>query len=229
MLNIFEWTANHTKEWDLVNRALSEQPVLAIFDPNRDTKLSSDASQDGIGSALLQRHGDGWKPVAYASQVLTSVQKRYSQIEKEAMAVVYGCEKFHHFVYGHKLLLETDHRPLIGISQKAIGDMPSRSQRFFLRLLKYDFTLQVVPAKSLLLADMLSRAPVSLPRNDDAAQDVEVHVVSSISALVSEATWRNLIQGTSEDGYLKKCHRMSSDQQTRCRPAKAVCSGAVDI
>lgn len=178
-----------------------------------------------MGSALLQRRGDVWRPVAYASQVLTNVQKRYSQIEKEAMAVVYGCEKVHHFLYGRKVLLETDHRPLIGISQKTIGYMPPRVQRFFLRLFKYDFTLQFVPGKRLLLADMLSRAPVGMPRKYGAEEHVEDHAVSSISALVSEATVRSLIKGTSEDGYLKD---VIECLQTGDRPAKAFCSRAVD-
>lgn len=150
--------------------------------------MNSDAPQDGICSALVQRHDDVWKSVAYASQVLTNVQKPYFQIGKEAMAVIHGYEKFHHFVYGHKVLLEMDHRPLKGISQKATGDMLPRLQRFFLCLLKYDFALQFAPGKCLLLADMLSRAPFGMPQKDDAEQHVEVHAVSSISALVSETT-----------------------------------------
>ncbi|MDD9361443.1 MAG: ribonuclease H family protein, partial [Anaplasma sp.] len=184
---MFEWSENHAKEWNQICKCLSMQPVLAIFDPRRDTKVTSDASQNGIGSALLQRYGESWKPVAYASRVLTDAQKRYAQIEKEAMAVVCGCEKFHHFVYGRKVILETDHRPLIAISQKAIGDMPPRLQRFFLRLLKYDFQLQFIPGKQLVLADMLSRTPVSSPHTNEANEDVEVHEVRVASSLVSEA------------------------------------------
>lgn len=106
---VFEWTENHASEWEQLCKCLSGQPLLAIFDPKRDTKITSDSAQNGVGSALLQRYGDSWKPVAYASRVLTEAQKRYSQIEKEAMAVVVGCEKFHHFAYGRHVVLETIH------------------------------------------------------------------------------------------------------------------------
>ncbi|XP_049275515.1 uncharacterized protein LOC119372299 isoform X3 [Rhipicephalus sanguineus] len=123
---VFEWTDNHAKEWKELCDYLSTQPVLAVFDPAKATKVSCDASRDGIGAALLQCHNDTWKPVAYASRALTETQQRYSQIEKEAMAVVFGCERFNHFVYGRQFIAETDHRPLIAISQKAIGDMPPR-------------------------------------------------------------------------------------------------------
>lgn len=178
------------------------QPVLVIFDPRRDTKITSDASQNGIGSALTQRHGESWKPVAYAWRVLSETQERYSQIDKEAMAGVFGCERFHHFVYGRHVILETDHRPLIAISHKAIGEMPPRLQRFFLRLLKYDFRLQFIPGKRLVLADMLSRAPVSRPDTED-NDDVEVHAVQVLASLVSEATQARLSQETNNDCYLK--------------------------
>lgn len=63
---------------------------------------------------------------------------RYAQIEKEALVFVFACEKFHQFVYGRRILVETDHRPLISIAQKSVKDMPPRLQRFFIRLLKYD-------------------------------------------------------------------------------------------
>lgn len=143
----FDWSENHAKEWDELCQCLSIQPVLAIFDPRGATKIASDASQNGIGSALLQRYGETWKPVTYASRVLTDTQKRYSQIEKEAMAIVFGYKKFHQFAYRRKVILETDHHPLIAISQKAIGEMPPRRQCFFLRLLKYGFQVQCILGK----------------------------------------------------------------------------------
>lgn len=130
----FEWTENHAREWAVICEHLSKPPLLAIFDASRETKISADASKCGLGAALLQRDGDAWRPVAYASRAMSAAEQRYSQIEKEAMGITYGCEKFHQFVYGRKIVIETDHRPLIAIATKAIGDMPPRLQRFFLRL-----------------------------------------------------------------------------------------------
>lgn len=127
---VFDWTDNHAKEWKEVCVMLTSAPLLAIFDSARETKISFDASRNGLGAALLQRHGDSWRPVAYASRVMTGPEQRYLQIEKEAMGITFGCEKFHDFVYDRYLLIETDHRPLIAIASKGIGDMPPRLQRF---------------------------------------------------------------------------------------------------
>lgn len=128
---VFAWTPNHTHEWHSICDSLGQQPLLAIFDPQKETKVTSDASMNGLGSALMQRHGSEWRPVAYASRVLTDAEQRYSQIEKEALAVTFGCQKFHYFIYGRQIVLETDHQPLIAIAQKAIADIPPRLQRFF--------------------------------------------------------------------------------------------------
>lgn len=119
------------------------------------------------------------------------------------MAVLYGCERFDHFVYGRKIIAETDHRPLIAISQKAMADMPPRLQRFFLRLLRYDIDLQFVPGKQLLLADMLSRATFTGDPGAGDNDDVEVHAVSVVSSLVSDDTWGRLAVETSKDECLR--------------------------
>lgn len=93
--NEFQWTENHAREWKSVTQILSTTPVLAIFDPRRETKITCDASKDGVGAALLQYHSDGWRPVAYASRVLSQTEQRYAQIEKEALGIAFGCDKFY--------------------------------------------------------------------------------------------------------------------------------------
>ena len=65
------------------------------------------ASKSGLGACLLQ---DG-HPVAYASRSLSSAEVNYAQIEKELVAVVFGCEKFHCYVYGNHIDVDSDHKP----------------------------------------------------------------------------------------------------------------------
>ena len=78
-----------------------------------------DASKDGLGAVLLQDHDGDWKPVAYAAQSMTEREQRYAQIEKECLGIVFGCDKFHSYVFGlPHIELETDHKPLITISKK---------------------------------------------------------------------------------------------------------------
>jgi hypothetical protein len=98
------------------------------------------------------------KPVAYASRALTSAQQQYAQMEKELLAIVYGCRKFHQYVYGRELEVETDHKPLQSIFKKPLHQAPSRLQKMLLQLQSYDLTVTYKPGKEMSLADTLSRA-----------------------------------------------------------------------
>lgn len=80
-------------------KALSEAPVLKFYDPSKNVVLSVDASSENLGGCILQ---DG-QPIAYASRSLNKAEKNYAQIEKELLAVVFGCTKFHQFLYGRRV------------------------------------------------------------------------------------------------------------------------------
>ena len=70
--------------------------------------VSVDTSSYGLGAGLMQEG----QPVCYASQSLNSAERNYAQIEKDLLAIVYGYTKFHQYVYGRKVRVETDHKPL---------------------------------------------------------------------------------------------------------------------
>nr|XP_050031015.1 uncharacterized protein K02A2.6-like [Dermacentor andersoni] len=201
----FEWTEAHDKEWKNFCGMLSSAPLLAIFDTQRPTKVSTDAFNFALGAALLQLHEGGWRPVAYASRVLTQAETRYSQIEKEALGITFGCERFREFIVGSHVTIETDHQPLLAIAKMGLNEMPPRVQRFFLRLMQFDFTLQFVPGKQLLLADALSR--LRIPPDSTRAEeyeDVAIHAVNVLSTLVSDAMVKRLQAATAEDEDLRR-------------------------
>ena len=121
--------------------------------PDAETTIQTDASLKGLGAVLLQ---DG-QPVCYASKALTEVeQQRYSNIEREALGVVLGLERFHYFIYGKKCTVHTDHKPLEAIVKKKLSRCQARLQRFMLRALKYDVTVTYVKGAQVPIADALS-------------------------------------------------------------------------
>lgn len=114
-----------------------------------------DASQDGLGAVLLQEG----LPVAYASKAMSDIEKdQYSQIGKETLAIVFGCERFHQYVFAKKIHVESDHQPLESIFAKPLDKCPARLKRMRLRLQAYDIKVVYKPGKELFLADALSRS-----------------------------------------------------------------------
>ena len=131
--------------------------MLKYFDPQKEVTLSVDASSKGIGAVLFQED----QPVAYASKSLTTSQQNYAQIEKEMLAIVFGCAKFHDYIYGLPgVRVETDHKPLENILRKPLHQVPLRLQRMIMSLQKYPITVCYKTGKELLVADALSRSPL---------------------------------------------------------------------
>ena len=149
----YEWLMAHQKAFDNIKKVICEEVTLAYFDPSKDTVIQVDASQKGLGAALMQDS----KPICFASKSLTDTEQRYANIERELLAVVYACEKFHTYVYGKSFTVQSDHKPLEMIHIKNLGAAPPRLQRFLLRLQGYDVKIKYKPGKEMLLADAMSR------------------------------------------------------------------------
>ncbi|XP_064469482.1 uncharacterized protein LOC135384188 [Ornithodoros turicata] len=138
---------------------LTGTPVPAFYSPERPITLSVDASSYGLGAVLLQEETDGHRcPVAYASRALSETEQGYAQVEKEALAIAWACDKFRIYVLGLQFHVETDHKPLVPIFlTKRLDELTPRLQRLRLRALEYDFTIRHVPGKQLFTANVLSR------------------------------------------------------------------------
>ena len=105
-----------------LKQALTTTTVLAHFDPDIPIGLACDASAVGIGPVIYHKYENGTeKPIAYASKTLSSSEKNYSQIEREALSIIFGVKKFHQHLYGHKFTLLTDHKPLLTIFNQRKG------------------------------------------------------------------------------------------------------------
>ena len=119
----FQWHPEHQKAFEKMKQEISSPKTLAYFDGHKPVTIQTDASQRGVGAALLQEG----KPVVYASKSLTPTEQGYSNIEREMLGVVFGMERFHHYAFGRRVTVETDHKPLQSIWKKEHFPSPSPS------------------------------------------------------------------------------------------------------
>ncbi|PIO52877.1 hypothetical protein TELCIR_25810 [Teladorsagia circumcincta] len=155
------WTPACQSSFDRIKAILKSDLLLTHYDPSLPIVVAADASNSGIGAVLSHQFPDGSEKVIYhASRTLTPARKKYSQIEKEAFALIFAVQKFHRFIHGRHFILKTDHKPLISIFGNKKG-VPvysaNRLQRWATMLLNYNFSIQYVNTKDFGQADALSR------------------------------------------------------------------------
>lgn len=141
--NMWAWGDPQQAAFESIKQALSRPPGMALYSTRAQTTVSADASSYGLGAVLLQRQEDGtMKPVAYASRALTETERRYAQIEKEALAITWACERFSDFLIGIEFYIETDHKALVPLlGSKNLDELPPRVQRLKMRLMRYTYTI----------------------------------------------------------------------------------------
>lgn len=158
----WRWTTEHEDAVMRIKQMLSSDETLAHFNPDAKLILTVDASPTGLGAILSQMENDTERPISYASRSLSKAEQNYSQIQKEATAIIFGVRKFHYFLYARSVpfILRSDCRPLIAIfnSKKGVPEMTAnRLQRYALYLNSYNFETEYIPS-AVNAADFLSRS-----------------------------------------------------------------------
>ncbi|XP_029055276.2 uncharacterized protein K02A2.6-like, partial [Osmia bicornis bicornis] len=196
----FHWFEYHLKALQEIKIAMKKAPVLN-FNANREIFIQSDASGSGLGCCLLQDE----KPVFFASRSLSESEKNYAVIEKELLAIVFATNKFHQFVYGRKVHVLTDHKPLVNLlNEKNIGDIPSpRLQRMKIKLLRYEIVAKHVPGKLMHVADLLSRSYLEEAMDENNWISEVVHSIST-NLNISEKQKREIQKATELDPTLNE-------------------------
>ena len=112
--NQWVWKETQSDAFNNVNAVTTSSQVLGLYDPTNHTIVSADASSYGIGAVLQQRQKNGeLRPIAFISRSLSDTEKRYAQIEKEALAVTWASERLQDYLIGLHYTIETDHKPSV--------------------------------------------------------------------------------------------------------------------
>ena len=148
----FNWGPEHQQSFVMLKKQLVRAPVLAYYNPRKETVLQMDASSKGLGACLLQDE----KPIYFTSKAPTEMQRGYIAIKIKSLTVAWAVEKFYHFLYGCHFILETDQKPLEAILSKGLNQATPWLQCILIRTLPYNFTVRYIPGPKNLLADCLS-------------------------------------------------------------------------
>ena len=205
----WKWAEKCQKSFELAKQTLTSSDVLMHYNPDLPICMAGDASAYGIGAVIAHVLPDGTeRPVAFASRTLTSSEKNYAQVEKEALSLIFGVKRFHSYLYGRSFTIVTDHKPLTAILGPKKGIPPlaaARLQRWSWILSAYHYEIEFRPTGDHGNADGFSRLPLSDVPPEETNNDSKIFNISQMEAL--PVTVRQLRAATHSDRILSKVYR----------------------
>ena len=166
------WESEQQNALETIKNVMMTLPVLTYFDKTKKHTIQCDASKKGLGAVLLQES----KPVMYMSRALSETEQRYSNIEKELLAIVFALERLNHHTFGRIITVQSDHQPLQSIWKKSIVLASPRLQRLLLRLAHYNLNIEFLREKENVIADALSRV-CPLQSNNSKTKDSNIDFI----------------------------------------------------
>lgn len=176
----FKWTEQHQEKFNILKQQLKEATTLTYFDINKELHLFVDAGPTGLGGILTQQTNNSkYEVIAYASRSLTKTEQKYSQVEKEMLAVAWGMKHFHLYIMGTHFYVHTDHRPLLSILQNPLSIPSARIERLILKIQQYQFTA-IHQKGTNNPSDFLSRHPyINNSKEDEKTENYVKFVVTN--------------------------------------------------
>ena len=204
----WNWSDECAKSFTEVKNHLIKAPVLVHYDPKLPVRLAGDALNYGIGAALSHVDSKGQEhPIAFMSRTLSTSEKNYSQVEKEALSLIFGINKFRNYIYGRHFTLVMDHRALtalFGPKNEVPALAAGRLQRWALLLSSYNYTIEFRLTKAHANADGLSRLPLPIKDEGESLSEVSVFNVSQINTLSVSVV--GMCKATRSDPILSKVY-----------------------
>ena len=206
----WSWTPKCMQAFEASKKLLVTAPVLAHYDPALPMKMAGDASTYGIGAVISHVLPDGSEcPIAFASRTLSASERNYAQVEREALSLMYGTQKLHQYLYGHRFTLVTDHKPLTTILGPKKGIPPlaaARLQRWALQLSAYSYEIEFKPTRQHSNTDGLSRLPLNNQQPPPASCTFSIRQIMALPV-----TAECVLVATRRDPVLSKVHQFTRD------------------
>ena len=217
--SVWNWSAEEQSAFDQLKTVLSSDQILVHFDPNKPLGLACDASSVGIGAVLFHRFPNGTeRPIANVSKTLTPAERNYSQIHKEALAIIFGLRKFYQYLYGHRFILVTDHKPLTSLFGPKKGTPPlaaNRLARWALWLNQFDYSIEYRKTADHGNADALSRLPFESDSDferEESGEDLDVVCAIKVLSLQVKPVDANILrQESAKDPVLATVMRYTRE------------------
>lgn len=216
----FNFGEEQKKAFQTLKNRLAEAGTLAYFDKDSPTKVVADAGPVGIGAVLIQEQKGAMVPICYISRSLTDCERRYSQTEREALALVWACERLHPYVYGKRFDLITDHKALEVIYSPRSKPC-ARIERWVLRLQPYDFSVIHIPGKDN-IADPLSRLLGETVMKGAHVHGAEEYVrFVAVQATPKALTTKEVERASADDAELTEVRKAIQSRRFEMCPAYA--------
>ena len=190
---------------------MTSDSLLVHFDPAKKLILAADASPYGLGAVFSHCLGDGTdKPIAFASCTLAAAEeKKYSQIEKKGLAIIFGVKRFHEYLLGRPFIIMSDHKPLKHLfseSQTTPTLASAHLQRWSLTLGAYDYIIGYKSGQQHSNTDMLSRLPLPDKPAEVPIPGETILVLDMLNSL--PVTTEHVKQWTDQDPVLSRVRTM---------------------
>ena len=158
------WRPDQQRVFNRAKAQLTKAPLLVHYSTKEELVLSCDASSYGVGAVLSHRLTDGSEhPVAYVSRSMSPTERRYSQLDREVLAIIFGIVKSRQYLLGRHFTILSDHQPLMHLFSPSSAVPQMASQRWALILGAHDYDISYRPGEEHGNTDGLSRLPLPEP------------------------------------------------------------------
>ena len=210
------WNTSYQQLFMKVKSLIKVDICMKFYNDTKLLYLETDASRVGLGAALLQLYSNTschkdmtpdntiLHPIAFASKSLTGAEQRYSNIEREALGILHGLEKFHHYCFSREVLIITDHKPLVSICKKDVSTLLQHKQCILLKIHQYRVQIIYKPGPGIFIADWLSWHN-HMEGKDKPVKDMDIRIdaIQSVTDILEKVSILQKQQASTQDDHLQ--------------------------